>query len=140
MVVKCFFAYLVILNVSEESRKYAKNGNRPWDNNNVGILKISLQPILPDLFLALYVLLRAKGKKKRETGRDFRFPLGQGGELTAHPTFLYKLSGALFVAIFYILAVILEEIVIQYNGYFFKQCRVNALALEDTIDVCPVTA
>ena len=69
MVVKCFFAYLVILNVSEESRKYAKNDNRPWGNNNVGILKISLQPILPDLFLALCALLgllRAKGKKREK--------------------------------------------------------------------------
>ena len=47
---------------------------------------------------------------------------------------------ALFIADVYILAVILEEIVVQYDGYFLKQCGVNALALENAVDVCPVTA
>ena len=72
-------------------------------------------------------------------GQRLPFPSGQGGESTAHPA-LFVFKNLLLVANVYILAVVLEKVVVENDGYFYQQSGVYALAFENAVNVSPVAA
>ena len=86
-------------------------------------------------FLSLFLLPKIKKRGKRAEIK----PFSSRQELAKHTPAFYPLNVQLPFDVD-ILAVIFEKVVVQYDRDLFEQSRVNALTLEDAVDVGSVAA
>lgn len=92
----------------------------------------------PFFFALLSFLGLPRDKRKRGKRAEIK-PFSSRLELAKHTPAFYSFKVQLPFDVD-ILAVIFEKVVVQYDRDFLEQSRVNALALEDAIDVGSVAA